>query len=514
MDDDVSRKADHGSGDDDLISALVDDVLLHILESVAEAGVTDLVRTDALSRRWRGLWTRVPALRFDLSPAFTEKSAGGVERFIAFVDDVLALRARSGVGINHLEISTYGEDGTTCPPIRAAEGWIRYALQRAVVSLEVRLDDDEKKFLVKDNDETEEDEEHVMALDHLPSSARLETMRLDLGLARVRLPATAAFESLVDFTLERMKVGGDSSRLLSRLTSSECCPSLQKLSMCDIELKKNAELLIESSTLLELSLDLICDLSSMELRTPNLRVLRIKNFDDLSVLMDSVPRLEEITFLYNSGWIDINGDLTRVWGLNVALFSHGYFVDNLHDATIYLLQRCSSARSLTIDLHVPTRKEQTRLVDIIKDRIPPLHHVTSLAVDVHSLGMRHSFGDGVASLLTRFNNLRCLRVQRNVVYSDKNETLVCDHPPNDWKSTDFSLAHLQEAEFRGLIGTDCELRFLKFMLASAKDLQKVIVGFNKDYSEGRRDDFQHMLLEAGTWTPSRDDAGSYEWRPS
>ncbi|KAL6636645.1 hypothetical protein ACP70R_024217 [Stipagrostis hirtigluma subsp. patula] len=451
---------DASAGGDDLISGLPDDALLRILGLVAAADARDAARTGALSRRWRGLWARVPSLRFSSVslPEFRSESANVEERFIAVVDDVLARRAQSGVRVERLEISLVTpwpcreSEPPVVPCVRAAEGWIRYAAQRAVASLVVSLHLDEYYY--------RSDHHASLALGDLPSSANLETMSLMLGGVRVRLPATAAFESLVDLTLESMIVLGDSSHLLARLISSECCPRLQKLSMSGIGF--DGKLLVEAGELLELSLGEMGGLSSMELKTPNLRVLHGRNCSELSELRVSAPSI------YGQG-----------------------------------------------------------RVDVIKDRIPQLPRFTSLIVDVNTAGERHSSRDGLASLLTRFNCLRYLRLQLNVFCSDEEETetstFVCDHPINDWKSTDISLAHLQEAEFRGLTGTDCELRFLKFLLASTKDLQKVIVGFNKEYSpEGSRDDFQHMLLEAGTWTPTLDaddlyvwDANeSYVWRPS
>ncbi|KAL6636644.1 hypothetical protein ACP70R_024216 [Stipagrostis hirtigluma subsp. patula] len=518
---------DASAGGDDLISGLPDDALLRILGFVAAADARDAARTDALSRRWRGLWARVPSLSLS-SSSLPEFPSGNVEeRFIAVVDDVLAKRARSGVRIERLEIWLFTPRGghLPWPPavpcfkcIRAAEGWIWYAAQREVASLVVFLDLGGYLHWI--------DHRARLALGDLPSSAKLETMSLMLDGVEVWLPATAAFESLVDLTLESMFVLGDSSHLLARLISSECCPRLQKLSMTGIGLAGN--LLVEAGALLELSLGGIPGLYSMELRTPNLRVLHVQNCMNLSALTVSAPRLGELTL---SLWRTVvHGDLSSVWSLSIMVHSwfpvDKYTVKDEEDS-IYLLQRCSSARSLTVTLYEHSKIYWQGPVNIIKDRIPQLPHFTSLIVDVNTSGERHSSRDGLASLLTRFNGLRYLRLQLNVCCSDEEEietsTFICDHPINDWKSTDISLAHLQEAEFRGLTGTDCELRFLKFVLATAKDLQKVIVGFNKDYSlEGRRDDFQHMLLEAGTWTPTLDaddlyvwDANeSYVWRPS
>ena len=47
-------------------------------------------------------------------------------------------------------------------------------------------------------------------------------------------------------------------------------------------------------------------------------------------------------------------------------------------------------------------------VDIIKSRVPHLPRITSLTVNVSLSFERHDFGAGVASLLTRFSNLRHL----------------------------------------------------------------------------------------------------------
>jgi hypothetical protein len=81
-----------GGGGVDLISGLSDDLLLRILDLVPDA--ENVVRTHALSRRWRGLWTGVAALRFDFSSGRKLcRSDAAAERYIAFVNGALALRA-------------------------------------------------------------------------------------------------------------------------------------------------------------------------------------------------------------------------------------------------------------------------------------------------------------------------------------------------------------------------------------------------------------------------------------
>jgi hypothetical protein len=40
------------------------------------------------------------------------------------------------------------------------------------------------------------------------------------------------------------------------------------------------------------------------------------------------------------------------------------------------------------------------------------------------------------------------------------------------------MAHLEEVELTGLTGTDCELRIMNAVLASARGLHRVDIGFN------------------------------------
>lgn len=85
---------------------------------------------------------------------------------------------------------------------------------------------------------------------------------------------------------------------------------------------------------------------------------------------------------------------------------------------------------------------------------------------------------------------------------------LCNH----WKSLEFSSAHLEEVKFKGVKGTDCELRFLQSVLAGATKLRKVILSFR--HQENQVEDFPQSLLGHGIWS---DNGGDYywscEWRP-
>ncbi|CAL5030039.1 unnamed protein product [Urochloa decumbens] len=280
------------TGGADLISSLPDDVLLHILELLPDAG--DAACTGVLSRRWRGLWTRLPALRFDSGSGRPELSLefNGPRRFVAMVNDSLALRAAAQTepAFQHLTIS----------------GWIRHAVRNEVRSLVLELDRPSLyKYYARvfattfaaTNKGNKKEQRFVVALEDLPSSSKMETMRLALDGAAVRLPAAATFAALVDLSLENMEFTGVNGQLLNRLLSSACCPSLRKVSLRELGFNGQDELFVVADTLLELSMEkLMWKSDILRLRTPSLRVLRVVACS-LDELVLSAPRLEELQFV-------------------------------------------------------------------------------------------------------------------------------------------------------------------------------------------------------------------------
>uniref|UniRef100_K3YD67 F-box domain-containing protein n=1 Tax=Setaria italica TaxID=4555 RepID=K3YD67_SETIT len=164
------RAAAASGGGADLISGLGDDVLVRVLELLPDT--RHAVRTAALSRRWRGLWTRVPALRFNFAPATRRKlsgaerfpsfvnngtgrrckgAAGAAEarRFLSFVDNALARRAHTdaAAALEHLAISfpmdpsVAGQQAKQLAAqcIKASQEWIWYAMRSGVKSFVLEL---------------------------------------------------------------------------------------------------------------------------------------------------------------------------------------------------------------------------------------------------------------------------------------------------------------------------------------------------------------------------------------
>jgi hypothetical protein len=328
----------------DLVSDLGDDVLVRVLSLLPDA--SDAVRTGALSRRWRGLWTRAPSLRFAsdvrrLRPNKFKGSRGAKrKRFVAFVDDTLAQRSRTtttaadaAAALEHLAISfvmgRVGEKAVNVAvprSIKAAQDWIWYAMQREVKSFDLDLSlplcEYSKHIIWRDSEKLQQ--QPMIDLTELAGSPKLETMHLALDGATLCLPMTAVFTSLEDLSLQDIEFpAGSGHLLLRRLLSPACCPRLQKLKLRKLGFAKLNELLVEASALLELSYEDMPGTRVLELKTPNLRVLRIGKYNEIQTLRISAPRLEKLTFLDDRPeHIDIDGELPCVRSLDIELYSH------------------------------------------------------------------------------------------------------------------------------------------------------------------------------------------------
>ncbi|WVZ57203.1 hypothetical protein U9M48_007613 [Paspalum notatum var. saurae] len=368
----------------DLISGLDDDVLLHILGLVADA--RDAVRTGALSRRWRGLWTRVPALRFASRPLPTATSAArrcdALEQYVLFVNGVLATgrdaqQSADGHTIESLTISytTGGSEYMETSHLRrlmrsavhATQGWMQHAfqLQRGFKSFSVDLDlprdlyesmclfgYDESGVMPPDDDDREDDKKKkkkkgsdpypVVLLNVLPSShACLQNIHLALGDARLRLPAAMRLASLTCLSLERIDiVDRDAHRLFARFVSSATCPRLRKLRLRHIWLPGfRQELRLEADELSELWVEHI-HARTLQLQTPKLQSFHIDRCHS-KVLRVSAPRLQEFEFLQQlslSPRLEVIGELLSVRSLKIRLCSS-------EDDCVFLLKQCSSVTS-------------------------------------------------------------------------------------------------------------------------------------------------------------------------
>ena len=301
----------------------------------------------------------------------------GARRFASFVNSAIA-QTDPAVQVEHLAISFETPHELLPPSVvskAAAPRWIRDAVQHDVKTFTLELHHGGGDRFCFDSKANLCGQYAVMILDdlELERSARMETMRLALGGATVRLPSTAAaFASLADLTLENMELAVDSGRLLS----SACCPRLQKLRLREVSFATGGTsiifleeedndmeellLLIESEELLELSWEeVLLGPGILRLRTPRLRLLRTVG-GDLSALTISAPSLEDLLFLDSQPYIiniEIDGELLPcVRSLRVELTSNADDYagcdDEKNGVTFGLFRYCTAAACLDLDLYV------------------------------------------------------------------------------------------------------------------------------------------------------------------
>uniref|UniRef100_A0A0D9UWY4 F-box domain-containing protein n=1 Tax=Leersia perrieri TaxID=77586 RepID=A0A0D9UWY4_9ORYZ len=447
-----------GVDDDDLISRLNDDVLVHIL--CFPPTLTDVLRACTVSRRWCRLQNRVPVIRFVcVDPGLSEHEK--LDRFITFVNNILDRRAdhhSDADAIEELEISLLSFHTGDC----MHDGKYMQCHVSTPLKLMTGFGMDNKIVL----DEI------------LPSSARLETMVLSLSNACFRrLPFVAAFDSLTNLSLENMQLEDDSVHLLNRLLSPSCCPHLQKLCLHNLTVGQVVDQLhFESSELLELSLHIICqNFCLLEIITPGLRVFHMRSMS-VERLSISAPRLEEITLsTILPSMINVK-DMPCV--RKIELMSPPGFVysRNENQADIRLLQCCRLLQFLTLHLCIYKKNShEDEEVDLMKD-IPQLPHVLSLSLNVSAPNKLYDIAPNIAYLLTRCKFLEHFELK--MIYNCPTTNLRRSTNVGNQNQRDYQtilLEHLQEIKIIIYYMGDYESTLIKFFHASAPHLKKMRV---------------------------------------
>ncbi|XP_044414593.1 uncharacterized protein [Triticum aestivum] len=453
------------------ISDLSDDLFLHIL-SLLPTG-RDLARTSALSRRWRDLWRdlwmRGRVLRFDKVGCSTADPDADV-RYNDLVHDVLARRANSGASVDTLKVSSW-----LWPGDARAQVWLHLAMELAVGSLAFHLRTPERERMPgKTMDE-------LRPWLTLPCSTSATSMSLELDNAFLLLPPTVEFHALTDLTLCTIRfteVNG--GRLSSLLSSSSCCPRLQKLT-----LKKLAwlpELQLNGSALEILHLE---DLS--------VRGLLDVNASQLSALHVDGYFMDCYTMPPNSVTIRAPALQTLDLSLNI-----NYCQLERQRHAIQLLQECSPIHRHVLSIHVPEKLKKSVAEDQLEE-MPKLPSITNLTLKYYSKNS-HSFEASVTTLLARCSNLRHLRldnfIHKNIDYASKVTNCISrfelnGSPPKygtpcdvgcstcdlrgSWKDNVISLDHLQEVEFSGFSGQEYCLDMVQLLFTSAPTLEKMLL---------------------------------------
>ncbi|XP_042472741.1 F-box/LRR-repeat protein At3g26922-like isoform X2 [Zingiber officinale] len=181
----------------DYLSNLPDPLLLHILSFLS---THNSVRTSVLARRWRSLWSSVPAIRFhyeDFHPEAVSRADAIVHRFIASRRDSSAVFSLS-IDLDHL----------SCP-----ENWIDYAKSHGARAVTLYLCYCPRQSPI------------FSALFNWPSLLTLD-LQFDVGWPPVDIPP----ECIALSNLKKLVLTGVfSEESVRRLLA--CCPNLGELSL-------------------------------------------------------------------------------------------------------------------------------------------------------------------------------------------------------------------------------------------------------------------------------------------
>ncbi|KQK07327.1 FBD-associated F-box protein At5g38590 [Brachypodium distachyon] len=461
--------------DEDRLSALPDDILIHILLKLCSAAAA--AQTSVLSSRWRRLWVLLPELELSdgaahrIHHALVANEAPVLRRLVAF------------------DVEAYPDSLRAWLPIaahRISGDMIFHISNRNLGGRRVEL----------------------------PCFENSTFIWLNLGSLRLAMPASGAFARLTELFLEQVQLLGECP--LSDVVSSLRCPALRVLTLRNAQFIGDGDFTVHSDSLRTIQLANLYGLDKFTVHSESLLQMKLLNLNKLQQLTVVAPALEELTVAYcfinsmNLGqlvgtasisapsllvltWKDAYhpssfelGQMAHLQCLEVGMFRTYGGPDNLSaNSHILRLLQCFRFRvmqklKLTLVYQADMFDKQYLMEDMTR-----LPGITFLSLDVAAQG--HSFGPCVFHLLRMCTGVTKLALDPAFHFKFQ-EPCPSDCPcgqPSNWRTEALVLDRLQEVEFKNIRGTGHEVAFAKRLFSCATVLKQMTVTFDRSITESR-----------------------------
>ncbi|XBI94855.1 hypothetical protein VPH35_031418 [Triticum aestivum] len=449
----MGRPSKGSEGPADLISVLPEDLLLEILERLGSARAA--AGTSLLSRRWRGLWTRLPSLTL----SFHNVPFGSIQTALRRA----AARRRPGVNIYHLNIRVAGQAGTIGAGRFSSLLWDAASLS----PVEVRLT--------------------------LPRNLQVSCMEPYLGYVPFR-------------SLERLSLSGCHIDLA---TFIPYCPRLRVLQVNTTGLIDMSNITVHSASLEELVVEhgnRWTRRTHVSVDSPVLKQLAA-SFHACGNIGVSIlaPMLDKVWWrcsyakpIYGLGlWglseVGLNTEETHS-RRDACVQLPSVHVLSLHMSPVQVyMSPFLLVQFITIVGEIELIQDVLSNCLLLQDSVSfpnadlsffaaeiDKHMVTNFSgLDLHLSTKGHVFGAFVLHLLgmhrirTALRNLKIVLL-RSEVKDACPVNCFCDEPKN-WRTETITLADLENMEIEGVVGEDHEFDFLKVIFRCAPMLKTLTV---------------------------------------
>uniref|UniRef100_A0ACD5WK68 Uncharacterized protein n=2 Tax=Avena sativa TaxID=4498 RepID=A0ACD5WK68_AVESA len=447
-------------GGRDLISDLPEDLLLQVLLRLRCTAAA--ARTSILSRRWRGLWIRLPDLIFHGVPVRSIQAAlsslqGAVDHGVSLLDIAFASSLQLAAKVSLVDSGDPGNeqvDAGVLSLIHAAAGLSPVEFHLALPKLRLERID-------------------------FPRFHRATTIQLYAPEVRLTLPrASGGFPALETLSLFACRVDLTALVLL--------CPCLRVLRVSKACLEAGVN--IQSESLQKLFVRTHTKFGwtdCINVEAPMLQQLTLSfhTGDELSVSV-MAPALEKVSWECSYSISKMTAGLDP-WSLSKVSFhaaaslGHRAIIGAEKDTCLQL----TNVNVLSLEMTaIGWFQSELNFVQQIEKHLVTDFSILELLMMEYDYGKRsagHFFGPFVLCLLgsrrirTATRRLQIL-FRRSKVKDKCPVNCPCDEPKN-WRSKNISLINLEEVEIIGFEWEDHEFDFLKVILRCAPMLKRMTV---------------------------------------